>query len=89
MSRDHDSTAAERAAARRTWPVRAFRLGREPSEDLSFSTTALERLEMIWPLTVDAWALAGQAIPDYPRHQAPIRVIRGYIRRQSGEGEPG
>jgi len=78
----------ERASARRAWPVCAFRLGSEPSEDLSANTTAVERLEMIWPLTVDAWALAGRIIPDYPRHEAPIRVIHGHIRKQSREGEP-
>jgi hypothetical protein len=88
MSRAQDPAAAERALARKTWPVHAFRLGREPGEDLSASTTAVERLEMIWPLTVDAWTLAGRIIPDYPRHEAPIRVIHG-IRNQSSEGEPG
>ena len=87
MSRVQDSAAAERASARRAWPVRAFRLGNEPNEDLSASTTAVERLEMIWPLTVDAWALSGRTIPDYARHEAPIRVIHGYVRRQAGEGE--
>ncbi|HYG65401.1 MAG TPA: hypothetical protein VEL74_22660 [Thermoanaerobaculia bacterium] len=55
---------------------------------MSANTTAVERLEMIWPLTVDAWALAGRIIPDYPRHEAPIRVIHGHIRKQSREGEP-
>jgi hypothetical protein len=65
-----------RAAARRSWPVRKFRLGEEPDEDLSATTTAKERLEMMWPLAVDAWTLAGREIPDYPREQAPVRVIR-------------
>jgi hypothetical protein len=31
---------------------------------------------MMWPLAVDAWASSGRPIPDYPRHQTPIRVIR-------------
>jgi hypothetical protein len=65
-----------RAAARRSWPVRKFRLGEEPNEDLSATTTASERLEMMWPLAVDAWTLAGREIPDYPREKTPIRVIR-------------
>lgn len=34
-----------RAAARRSWPVRKFRLGEEPDEDLSATTTAKERLD--------------------------------------------
>jgi hypothetical protein len=89
MNRARTPAAAERASARKSWPVRAFRLGNEPGEDLSAGTTAAERLEMIWPLTVDAWALAGRTIPNYPRHEAPIRVIHGYIRQQSDKGEPG
>jgi hypothetical protein len=67
---------AARAAARRSWPVRKFRLGEEPEEDLSATTTAKERLEMMWPLAVDAWTLAGRQIPDYPREKTPVRVIR-------------
>ena len=67
------SSAAERAAARRTWPVRRFRLGEEPGDDLSSTTTAEQRLEMVWALTLEAWELAGRAIPGYERSQAPVR----------------
>ncbi len=70
-----------RAAARRSWPVRAYRLGEEPAEDLSAVTTAAERLAMMWPLALDAWAAAGRPLPDYPRHQAPVRIVRRAIRR--------
>jgi hypothetical protein len=70
------SKASERAKARRTWPVRAYALGEEPSDDLSASTTAEERLAMMWPLARTAWSLAGLTVPDYPRSQAPGRVIR-------------
>ena len=31
---------------------------------------------MMWPLTVDAWTLAGRTIPGYPRDKVPVRVIR-------------
>jgi hypothetical protein len=65
-------TAEERAEARRSWPVRKHRLGEEPSEDLSASTTAAERLGMMWRLAQDAWAMAGRPIPDYPRQEMPI-----------------
>jgi hypothetical protein len=73
--------AAARAAARRSWPIRVFRLGEEPSDDLSAVTTAAERLAMMWPLALDAWAAAGRTLPDYPREQAPIRILRHGIRR--------
>jgi hypothetical protein len=69
---DPQPSAQERAEARRSWPVRKHGLGEEPSEDLSASTTAAERLGMMWRLAQDAWAMAGRPIPDYPRHEMPI-----------------
>ena len=70
--------AAEEArrAARAYWPVRKFRLEEEPGPDLSATTTADERLAMMWPLAREAWTLAGRPIPDYPRHRMPVQVIR-------------
>ena len=76
MGDNQERERAARAEARRSWPVRKFRLGEEPDDDLSGTTTAKERLEMMWPMTVDAWTLAGRTIPDYPRDKAPVRVIR-------------
>ena len=73
---EKDSGRAARRAARAQWPVRKFRLGDEPGPDLSATTTAEERLAMMWPLAREAWALAGRAVPDYPRNLMPIRVIR-------------
>ena len=72
-----DSKArAERARARSSWPIRRYALGAEPGENLSGSTTAEERLGMMWELALQAWALTGEPLPDYPRHRAPGRVIR-------------
>jgi len=62
--------------ARRSWPVRVFRPGEEPSDDLSDVTTPEERLAMMWPLAQEAWSLAGIPLPDYDRRSAPIRVLR-------------
>ena len=76
MGDNQERERAARAEARRSWPVRKFRLGEEPADDLSGTTTAKERLEMMWPMTVDAWTLAGRTIPDYPRDKTPVRVIR-------------
>ena len=61
-----------RALARRHWPVRVIRLGHEPGDDLSATTTAEERLAMMWPLAVEAWSLAGRSIPEYRREDAPV-----------------
>jgi hypothetical protein len=63
-----------RAADRVRWPVRRYRLGSEPGDDLSSSTTAEERLAMMWPLAVEAWELAGRAIPDYARENTPVSL---------------
>ncbi len=82
MGRRSDPGSAVRAAARASWPIRRYRIGEEPgddlsaSADLSASTTASERLEMMWPLARDAWAFAGRTIPDYSRGQTPVRVVR-------------
>ena len=66
----------ERAAARASWPIRTYRLGDEPEDDLSASTTADERLGMMWRLAQDAWASTGRPMPTYGRHEIPGRVIR-------------
>jgi hypothetical protein len=84
-----DLESAARAAARKNWPIRACRLGEEPPEDLRATTTAGERAEMVWQITLDAWALAGRTLPDYPRDEAPVRVIRAGVRRaEREEGGP-
>lgn len=66
----------QRADARRDWPARVHRLGEAPAENLSDSTTAAERLGMMWQLAQDAWAMAGREIPSYPRSEMPIRIRR-------------
>jgi hypothetical protein len=68
--------AAARLAHPETWPIRVYRLGKEPDDDLSATTTMAERVAMVWQLTLDAWTSSGQPIPDYPREKTPIRVIR-------------
>lgn len=51
-------------------------LGHEPPDDLTAISTPSERVAMVWRITLDAWAAMGEAIPDYPRGEAPGRVIR-------------
>ncbi len=81
-SMDREKNDRERRRlARRWWPVRKFRLGSEPSDDLSDSTTAERRLEMMWPMALEAWSLSGRPLPAYTRSETPVRVLR----RSSGE----
>ncbi len=64
----------QRRKARASWPIRRFRLGEEPSDDLSDSTTPEERLAMMWPLTVDAYS-HGPGLPEpAPRATWPVRM---------------
>lgn len=57
-------------------PVRIFRLGEEPTDDLSGITTAAERFEIVALLTARMFELSGEAVPAYSRREMPIRVIR-------------
>ena len=71
-----DQPSRERARQRAEWPVRSFRLGEEPDDDLSETTTVAERLSMMWPLAVEAWTLSGRPLPDYHRGNLPARLYR-------------
>jgi hypothetical protein len=66
---------SSRLAERRRWPVRRFALGSQPGSDLSSETTTEQRLQMMWPLALEAWALTGASLPDYARREAPVRVV--------------
>jgi len=90
MSSEVDDRArAARRAARRDWPIRVYRLGDEPADDLSATTTAAERLAMMWPLTLRVWALTGRPLPDYERSETPIRVVPSPVRKKGpSESKP-
>ena len=76
MTNQRDDRSESQAASRREWPIRKYRLGEEPSDDLSESTTPAQRLEMMWPLALEAWSLTGKPLPDYARDEAPVRRFR-------------
>jgi hypothetical protein len=63
-------------ADRGSWPVRVFRLGDEPSDDLSAASTPAERLAMMWPLALEAFGLSGQPLPTYRRADSPVALRR-------------
>ena len=58
------------------WPLRVYRLGEEPGDDLSATTTLAERLEMMWTLRDRMWELTGRPLPTYRRSEIPIVVVR-------------
>ena len=61
---------------KRRTTARVFRLGAEPRDDLSDSTTVQERLDILRELTERAWRLGGRALPTYSRRDIPVRVTR-------------
>jgi hypothetical protein len=67
-------SSESRRLGRANWPVRRYRLGEEPSEDLSTSTTATERLAMMWPLAVDAFSHGGRLPERTPRATWPVKI---------------
>jgi len=85
MATRQEVFAGSTVAERRSWPIRCYRVGTEPNDDLSAITTAKERLEMMWPLAVEAWTLAGLPQPQYPRGEIPIRLVK----RTTPRNEPG
>jgi hypothetical protein len=61
---------------RSSWPVKVYRLGEEPSNDLSESTSPEERLTMMWELAERGWVLAGRSFPEYDRKNVPGQVLQ-------------
>jgi hypothetical protein len=70
-----------RATARRRWPIRKYRLGDEPEDDIRQVTTPAMRVALVWIITRDAWILSGRALPVYARHEMPGRVCRAGEQR--------
>jgi len=64
-----------RAAACASWRIRILPLSPTPTEDLSDTTTATDRLAMMWDLALDAWTTTGMPLPAYNRRAAPIRIV--------------
>lgn len=67
---DHQDTP------RRVVTARVFRLGEEPGDDLSASTSVEQRLAMVAALSRRMWELSGRPFPRYERAAIPVRVIR-------------
>ena len=66
----------ERRDLRADWPVRRFRLGDEPNEDLSSTTTGEERIAMMWPLALDAFSIGRATTEASPRAHWLVKIRR-------------
>ena len=49
--------------------------GQDKQDDLR-STTPAQRIEMMWQLTLDAWAFKGEPVAEFPLQRDIVRVIR-------------
>lgn len=76
MAEQPQRSEDRRRADRARWPVTRFRLGEEPPDDLSATTTATERIAMMRVLAESAWRLSGRPWPAYDRRNIPARIFR-------------
>ncbi len=86
MADDSEAARERRRAARAHWPIGRFRLGQEPPDDLSETTTPAERIAMMWPLAEKVWRVAGRPLPTYDRTSMPARLYcPGEARRDDDD----
>ena len=75
-----DSGAKDRAAMRcanaARWPLRVYAIDAEPHRAPLDRSTVDERVATVWPLTREAWAVAGKEIPSYQRSTSPGSMQR-------------
>lgn len=57
--------------------IRVRPLAAQGAEDDLRDTTPEERLEMMWPLAVDAWAFKGEPVGESRLLRHVVRVVRG------------
>ena len=56
--------------------LRRYRLGAEPGDDLSATTSPEQRLVLVWDLSRRLWALTGQPSASTPRNRIAVRISR-------------
>ena len=61
---------------RKDYPIRILKQGEEESDTYLENTTAEERLLMMWPLTVRAWAFMGEDIRESRLSRHAVRILR-------------
>ena len=62
-----------RRRARANWQVRIEPLGREI--EATMRDTVAERLAATWELSLQAWSVAGKAMPAVARAALPVRIV--------------
>ncbi len=62
---------------RSSWPTRLRRLSEGKDDADILAMTPGERIEMMWPLAVDAWAMMGVDVSNARMERHIVRIIRG------------
>jgi len=63
-------------ATRQSWPTAVYRPGDElPGDDLRATTSPEERLDMMWELVEQSWAMAGRPIPSCAKDLADLEIL--------------
>lgn len=66
-----------KTASKERRSVRKTRLNEQGEDEELDAATPAERLAMMWPLTVDAWAFMGEPIDESRLPRNVVRVVRG------------
>ena len=61
---------------RKDYPILIVKKGEKDVDDFLKNTTPTERLEMMWPLTVQAWAFKGEDISEQRLQRHVGRLIK-------------
>ena len=66
---------AKRHASRENLAIRRIPLAQE-GQAAAVPGTPSERVAMVWPLTLQAWAMSGEPLPSYSRAETPGHIVR-------------
>ena len=58
------------------YPIRKIRIGEDERDPHLESTTAEERILMMWPLTVQAWAFKGEDVSESRLQRHVVHIFR-------------
>lgn len=76
MPRD-DLDRQARRAARRDWPIRAYRSGECPEDGFLTELSVEECLAIVTDVTETCWGFADKEIRYIPRRDWPLKIVRG------------
>ena len=77
MPRDDPDRQARRAA-RRDWPIRAYRAGDSPEDGFLAGVSVEECLSIVTDITETYWAIAGEKTRRIPRSDWPLKIVRDH-----------